>query len=106
MAIKAAADETEPLLVEHKSTSQLALVGSRVCPIESLDFEIAESVLVNQDRRARNGRVEIFRKLFLKWALCFLIGIFSACVGFFINLAIENIAGVKFVVTSNMMLAN
>ncbi|KAL0922287.1 hypothetical protein M5K25_006260 [Dendrobium thyrsiflorum] len=111
MAIKAAVDETDPLLAKHnrtisKSTSQLALVGSRVCPIESLDFEIAEIELLNQDLRARNVRVEFFCYLILKWALCFIIGVFSGCVGFFFNLAIENIAGVKFVITSNMMLAN
>ncbi|PKU82223.1 putative chloride channel-like protein CLC-g isoform X1 [Dendrobium catenatum] len=111
MAINAAVDETDPLLAKHnrtisKSTSQLALVGSRVCPIESLDFEIAENELLNQDLRARSDRVEFFGYLILKWVLCFIIGVLSGCVGFFFNLAIENIAGVKFVVTSNMMLAN
>ncbi|PKU75369.1 hypothetical protein MA16_Dca027405 [Dendrobium catenatum] len=44
MAINATVDETNPLLAKHnctisKSTSQLALVGSHVCPIESLNFE-------------------------------------------------------------------
>lgn len=40
----------------------------------------------------------------MKWSLCFLVGIIVSLIGFFNNLAVENIAGVKFVVTSNMML--
>lgn len=61
---------------------------------------------MNQDWRARGGGAEAFKYVLLKWSLCFLVGFFSGCVGFFNNLAIENIAGVKFVVTSNLMLAN
>ncbi|KAJ0746597.1 putative chloride channel, voltage gated, chloride channel, core [Helianthus annuus] len=42
----------------------------------------------------------------MKWILCFVIGMVVSLIGFFNNLAIENIAGVKFVITSNMMFAN
>ncbi|KAK6151705.1 hypothetical protein DH2020_014340 [Rehmannia glutinosa] len=41
----------------------------------------------------------------MKWIFCFLIGLIVSLLGFFNNLAVENIAGLKFVVTSNMMLA-
>ncbi|CAI9100876.1 OLC1v1038063C1 [Oldenlandia corymbosa var. corymbosa] len=41
----------------------------------------------------------------MKWTLCFLIGLCVSLVGFVNNLAVENIAGMKFVVTSDMMLA-
>ncbi|KAG4194424.1 hypothetical protein ERO13_A06G053000v2 [Gossypium hirsutum] len=99
---------TIPLLSHQQrsinSTSQVAIVGANVCPIESLDYEIAENDFFKQDWRAR-GKVQIFQYIFMKWLLCFLIGGFVSLVGFFNNLAVENIAGVKFVITSNMMLA-
>ncbi|KAK9141763.1 hypothetical protein Syun_011163 [Stephania yunnanensis] len=85
------------------STSQVALVGAKVCPIESLDYEIIENDFFKQDWR--NGeKVEIFKYIFMKWTLCFLVGVMGGLVGFFINLAVENVAGTKFVITSNLML--
>ncbi|CAA6661458.1 unnamed protein product [Spirodela intermedia] len=89
------------------STSQLAIVGSNVCPIESLDYEIIENdslFKLEQDWRGR-GRGQIFQYVLLKWTLCFLLGLTAGAVGFFNNLAVENIAGVKFVITSNLMLS-
>ncbi|KAJ9141023.1 hypothetical protein P3X46_031607 [Hevea brasiliensis] len=94
---------TIPLLAN--STSQVAIVGASVCPIESLDYEIAENDFFKQDWRTC-GKIQIFQYLFMKWLLCFLIGIIVSLIGFFNNLAVENIAGIKFVVTSNMMLLN
>ncbi|OMO73158.1 Cystathionine beta-synthase, core [Corchorus capsularis] len=98
---------TVPLLYHRRSlnsTSQVAIVGANVCPIESLDYEIAENDFFKQDWRTR-GKVKIFQYIFMKWMLCFLIGAIVSLVGFCNNLAVENIAGIKFVVTSNMMLA-
>ncbi|RRT56138.1 hypothetical protein B296_00025753 [Ensete ventricosum] len=86
------------------TTSQLAIVGSNLCPIESLDYELIENDFFKQDWRSR-GQAHIVRYVILKWTLCFLVGSLAGAVGFFNNLAVENIAGVKFVVTSNMMLA-
>lgn len=51
-----------------------------------------------------SGRAQIFQFIFMKWLLCFLIGMIVCLVGFCNNLAVENLAGIKFVVTSNMML--
>ncbi|KAG7603881.1 putative chloride channel-like protein CLC-g [Arabidopsis thaliana] len=85
------------------STSQVAIVGANVCPIESLDYEIAENDFFKQDWRGRS-KVEIFQYVFMKWLLCFCIGIIVSLIGFANNLAVENLAGVKFVVTSNMMI--
>ena len=110
--------------------SQVAMVGSKACPIESLDYEYAprpslppisaaipclaffnpssarrliENDVFKQDWRAR-GRTHILRYLALKWALCFLVGALTAAAAFLANLGVENVAGVKFVVTSTLML--
>ncbi|KAI4377160.1 hypothetical protein MLD38_014838 [Melastoma candidum] len=85
------------------STSQVAIVGANVCPIESLDYEIAENVFFKQDWRSRE-KLQIFQYTFVKWLLCFLVGGILGLIGFCSNIAVENIAGIKFVVTSNMML--
>ncbi|KAL8061306.1 hypothetical protein ABFX02_02G078500 [Erythranthe guttata] len=96
----------EPLLnlrSRVNTTSQIAIVGAKVYPIESLDYEIFENELIKQDWRTRK-RIEIFQYVFLKWTLALLIGLFTGVVGFFNNLAVENIAGVKLLITSNLML--
>ncbi|XP_022938151.1 putative chloride channel-like protein CLC-g [Cucurbita moschata] len=96
-----------PLLAPQKSlvnsSSQVALVGANICPIESLDYEIFDNDFFMQDWRSRED-FQIFQYLVIKWLSCFLIGLIMGLVGFFNNLAVENIAGKKFVVTSNMML--
>nr|UTD53595.1 chloride channel G [Casuarina glauca] len=98
---------TVPLLSAQRSlpnsTSQVAIVGANVCPIESLDYEIFENELFKQDWRTR-GKVQILQYTFMKWLLCFLVGLTVSLVGFCNNLAVENLAGIKFVFTSNMML--
>lgn len=106
-------DLHRPLLKKKKSrfsgsmvkngTSQLAIVGANVCPVESLDYEISENDLFKQDWRSRT-RMQIFQYIVLKWTFAFLIGLTTGLVGFFNNLAVENIAGFKLVVTSNYML--
>ncbi|KAJ0918255.1 putative CBS domain, chloride channel, voltage gated, chloride channel, core [Helianthus annuus] len=100
---------TSPLLLLRRSasntTSQIAIVGSNPCPIESLDYEIIENDVFKQDWRSQS-KSQIFQYISMKWILCFVIGIVVSLIGFFNNLAIENIAGVKFVITSNMMFAN
>ncbi|CAN6250378.1 unnamed protein product [Urochloa humidicola] len=88
---------------QSNATSQVALVGADVCPIQSLDYELIENDVFKQDWRAR-GRGHILRYVALKWALCFLVGAFAAATGFVANLGVENVAGAKFVVTSNLML--
>lgn len=90
-------------LHRRNTTSQLALVGANVCPIESLDYEIIENAFFKQDWRSR-GKIQIFQYIFMKWVLCLLIGLVVSLVGFLINLGVENVAGMKFVITSNMML--
>jgi chloride channel 7 len=65
---------------------------------------LIENEVFKQDWRAR-GRGHILRYVALKWALCFLVGVLSAAAGFVANLGVENVAGAKFVVTSNLMLA-
>ncbi|XP_015893920.3 putative chloride channel-like protein CLC-g [Ziziphus jujuba] len=98
---------TVPLLSIQRSTpnntSQVAIVGASICPIESLDYEIFENEFFKQDWRSRE-KIHIFQYIFMKWLLAFLIGLIVSLIGFCNNLAVENLAGVKFVVTSNMML--
>ncbi|XP_042468328.1 chloride channel protein CLC-c-like [Zingiber officinale] len=96
----------EPLIRRRavaNTTSQSAIVGANICPIESLDYEIVENDLLKEDWRSRN-KVQIFQYVVLKWALALLIGLATGLVGFFNNLAVENIAGFKLLLTSNFML--
>ncbi|XP_043698325.1 chloride channel protein CLC-c-like [Telopea speciosissima] len=94
----------EPLLKRRmNTTSQIAIIGSNVCPIESLDYEIVENELFKQDWRSRK-KVQIFQYIVLKWTLALLIGLGTGLVGFFNNLAVENIAGFKLLLTNNLLL--
>ncbi|TVT98555.1 hypothetical protein EJB05_37709 [Eragrostis curvula] len=95
----------EPLLRKRttNTTSQIAIVGANVCPVESLDYEIVENDLFKQDWRSRKKQ-QIFQYIVMKWTLVLLIGLFTAIVGFFNNLAVENIAGFKLLLTSDLML--
>lgn len=94
---------TEPLLVKRtNTTSQIAIIGANVCPIESLDYEIVENELFKQDWRSRK-KLQIFQYVLLKWAFALLIGLGTGLVGFFNNIAVENIAGFKLLLTSDLM---
>ncbi|CAA7400433.1 unnamed protein product [Spirodela intermedia] len=99
-------DMREPLLLRKRTkntTSQMAIVGANICPIESLDYEIVENDLFKQDWRSRR-KVQIYQYIVLKWTLALLIGLGTGLVGFFNNLAVENIAGFKLLLTSDLML--
>ncbi|GLJ47760.1 hypothetical protein SUGI_1008730 [Cryptomeria japonica] len=85
------------------SSSQMALVGSQVSPLESLDYEVIENDLFKQDWRSKT-KVEIFHYIVLKWTLVFLIGLFVGLIAAFINLAVENIAGMKLLIASKLVL--
>lgn len=62
-----------------------------------------ENDLFKQDWRSRKKK-QIFQYIVLKWSLVLVIGLLTGLVGFFNNLAVENIAGFKFLHTSNLML--
>lgn len=68
-----------------------------------LSCRIIENDLFKQDWRSRK-KVEICQYVVLKWTLALLIGLFTGLVGFFNNLAVENIAGFKLLLTNNLML--
>ncbi|KAG0492241.1 hypothetical protein HPP92_005639 [Vanilla planifolia] len=94
----------EPLLrLRMNTTSQIALVGANLCPIESLDYEFAENDLLKEDWRSMK-KAHIFQYVVLKWTLALLIGLATGIVGFFNNMAVENIAGFKLLQTSDLML--
>lgn len=86
-------------------SSQTALVGSQLCPLESLDYEIIENDLFKQDWRSRT-KVQIFQYILLKWGLAFLIGLCVGLIAAFVNLAVENIAGMKLLIVSKLILQN
>lgn len=93
----------EPLIKRRmNTTSQIAIVGVNVSPIESLDYEIIENELFKQDWRSRK-KIQIFQYISLKWAFALLIGICTGLVGFFNNIAVENIAGFKLLLTTDLM---
>lgn len=58
--------------------------------------------MFKEDWRARN-KAHMFQYLAFKWILPLLIGLATGLVGFFNNLAVENIAGSKLLLTSNLM---
>lgn len=67
------------------------------------DYRIVENDLFKQDWRSRR-KVQIYQYIVLKWTLALLIGLGTGLVGFFNNLAVENIAGFKLLLTSDLML--
>ncbi|GLT41576.1 hypothetical protein SLA2020_156290 [Shorea laevis] len=93
-----------PLLVKRtNTTSQIAIIGANSCPIESLDYEILENELFKQDWRSRK-KLQIYQYILLKWAFALLIGLGTGLVGFFNNIAVENISGFKLLLTTDLML--
>lgn len=66
---------------------------------------LIENELFRQDWRSRTGQ-EILQYVILKWTFVFLVGVLTGLVGFLINMAVENIAGAKFLLTSNYMEKN
>ncbi len=61
-----------------------------------------ENDLFRQDWRSRK-RIEILQYIAVKWTSVFLVGLLTGLVAFGINLAVENVAGLKFVYTVNLM---
>ncbi|CAL0328677.1 unnamed protein product [Lupinus luteus] len=97
---------TQPLLAKRTNiTSQIAIVGANLCPIESLDYEIFENELFKQDWRSRK-KVQIVQYVILKWGFALLIGLGTGVVGFFNSVAVENIAGSKLLMTASLMTKN
>ncbi|CAN8272926.1 unnamed protein product [Cochlearia groenlandica] len=86
----------QPLLKRHRtlSSTPLALVGTKVSYIESLDYEINENDLFKHDWRSRS-KAQVFQYIFAKWTLACLVGLFTGLIATLINLAVENIAGYK-----------
>ncbi|KAE9620971.1 putative chloride channel, voltage gated [Lupinus albus] len=96
----------QPLLAKRTNiTSQIAIVGANLCPIESLDYEIFENELFKQDWRSRK-KVQIVQYVILKWGFALLIGLGTGAVGFFNSFAVENIAGSKLLMTASLMTKN
>ncbi|TKY44997.1 Chloride channel protein CLC-c [Spatholobus suberectus] len=94
---------TKPLLVKRtNTTSQVAIVGANLCPIESLDYEIFDNEILKQDWRSRK-KFQIIQYVILKWGFALLIGLGTGLVGFFNSFAVENIAGFKLLMTTRLI---
>lgn len=48
--------------------------------------------------------MQIFQYIVLKWAFALIIGLVTGLVGVFSNIAVENIAGYKLLLTTDLML--
>uniref|UniRef100_A0A0A9DJK1 Chloride channel protein n=1 Tax=Arundo donax TaxID=35708 RepID=A0A0A9DJK1_ARUDO len=96
----------QPLLKRSTTltASHLAIVGAKVSHIESLDYEIIENDLFKHDWRSRSN-VEVLQYIFLKWAMAFLVGLLTGVIASLINLAIENISGLKMLHMVNLVRA-
>ncbi|CAL1391446.1 unnamed protein product [Linum trigynum] len=94
----------EPLLKRNRtlSSTPLAIVGTKVSHIESLDYEINENDLFKHDWRSRS-KVQVLQYVFLKWSLAFLVGGLTGLIATLINLAVENIAGYKILAVVNLI---
>ncbi|KAI3813307.1 hypothetical protein L1987_18027 [Smallanthus sonchifolius] len=66
------------------------------------DSVILENDLFKEDWRSRKD-VQILQYVVLKWALVLLIGLATGLVGFFNNIAVENIAGFKLLPTGGSL---
>ncbi|KAL8511268.1 hypothetical protein ACS0TY_017904 [Phlomoides rotata] len=68
----------QPLLKRNRTLSSrpLAIVGTKVSYIESLDYEINENDLFKQDWRSKS-KVEVLQYVFSKWLLAFLVGLLT-----------------------------
>lgn len=71
--------------------------------LSSTFFRVVENDIYKEDWRSRK-KEQIFQYVLLKWTFALLIGLATGLVGFFNNLAVENIAGFKWLLTSNLML--
>ncbi|CAI7763043.1 unnamed protein product [Closterium sp. NIES-54] len=73
----------------------LARCLSKPIQHESLDYEVLESAIHDEDWRSRT-RVEHLQYTLLKWLFVLLVGAATGAVAFFINMGVENIAGFKY----------
>ncbi|EFJ24475.1 hypothetical protein SELMODRAFT_100906 [Selaginella moellendorffii] len=109
-------DFKEPLLPRKKShfpvfatgnesVSFTGIIKSNVSSLESLDYEIVENDVFKQDWRARTN-YEVLQYVIMKWTFACLIGVLTGLVALLINLAVENIAGAKLLITLKLLQSN
>ena len=94
VSIHSAVSRFGPILFMHFLTSFSLMI-----------FRIVENEMYNQDWRSR-GKLQIFQYQVLKWVLALFVGVVVGLVGFFSNIAVENIAGFKLLLTGDLMLEN
>ncbi|XP_010502678.1 PREDICTED: chloride channel protein CLC-b-like isoform X2 [Camelina sativa] len=94
----------QPLVKANRtlSSTPLALVGTKVSHIESLNYEINENDLFKHDWRKRS-KAQVLQYVFLKWTLACFVGLFTGLIATLINLAVENIAGYKLLAVGHFL---
>ncbi|KAG0554790.1 hypothetical protein KC19_12G119300 [Ceratodon purpureus] len=86
----------------HNSEDDGFMLGHRDSRMESLDYEVVESVAYREDQAQR--RIWHHASyITLKWIFALLIGIGTGLAAFFINIAVENFSGWKFAATFALM---
>jgi len=70
--------------------------------LAGLARRIIENDLFKHDWRSRSN-VEVLQYIFLKWAMAFLVGLLTGVIASLINLAIENISGLKMLHMVNLV---
>ncbi|GJT32785.1 reverse transcriptase domain-containing protein [Tanacetum coccineum] len=97
--------ENDPIKQDWRSRKKMLLsieaVGKWVLRMAQLRF--VENDPIKQDWRSRK-KVHIFQYVVKKWKLVLLIGLAIGLVAFFNNIAVENIARFKLILTGNLML--
>lgn len=89
-------DEGRLALLILRSQNSIALL------VLFLARRIIENDLFKHDWRSRSN-VEVLQYIFLKWAMAFLVGLLTGVIASLINLAIENISGLKMLHMVNLV---
>lgn len=63
---------------------------------------INENDLFKHDWRSRS-KVQVLQYVFLKWTLAFMVGLLTGLIASLINLAIENVAGLKLLAVAELV---
>uniref|UniRef100_A0A7S3FDR9 Chloride channel protein n=1 Tax=Prasinoderma singulare TaxID=676789 RepID=A0A7S3FDR9_9VIRI len=79
--------------------------SERAQAIESLDYEVIDNARYRAEQAARSA-ADVGRDSLVRWTLSVLIGVLTGCAAFVVNLAVENITGLKFAWVLSLMRTN
>ncbi|XP_064629427.1 H(+)/Cl(-) exchange transporter 7-like isoform X2 [Lineus longissimus] len=79
---------------EYKSLPNQKLLDAQ---LQSLDYDVCENALYQKDERSKSFQM-VIRKQVARWIVMFLIGVFTALIACFIDVIIDQLALLKFIV--------